>query len=47
MIDIGKLQLSDEILKKPEECIDKNDMHNALVDCRLEAEVLRKIVAKL
>jgi DNA polymerase III epsilon subunit-like protein len=25
--------------------IDKNQLHNALVDCRVEAEVLRKIIA--
>lgn len=27
--------------------INKNQMHDALVDCRLEAEVLRKIISKL
>ena len=27
--------------------IDKNQMHNALVDCRLEAEVLRKIIKEM
>jgi DNA polymerase III epsilon subunit-like protein len=27
--------------------INKNQMHDALVDCRLEAEVLRKIISKI
>lgn len=27
--------------------INKNDMHDALVDCRLEAEVLRKIIKEM
>jgi DNA polymerase III epsilon subunit-like protein len=32
------------LIKKFKIKIDKNQMHNALVDCRLEAEILRKIL---